>query len=163
MANPATCLETDGERIVVPRPNKMMQALVNYLNQLEYEIYVISASNQYSVVYIAKTFFGIPESHVFGMKPTTHKNQQGTEVLGNEIEEPGTVGEGKALTYWKFIGHIPPLITAGDSTTDLPILKLTHHLGLCIWVGKDKKVYEHIKKECNHPQTTFFLFRDLGF
>ncbi|MCP4151295.1 MAG: hypothetical protein GY757_26360, partial [bacterium] len=90
------CLEFDGIEVPVPYPCPKMKALVKYLYSLEYNVYVISASNHYPVLYVAGTFFKVPEANMTGMKPTVRDVPDHGSVLGNEITGPVTVGQGKA-------------------------------------------------------------------
>lgn len=158
-------LESGNFRVPVPSPNPVMQALVDYLKSLAYEIYIISASNHFSVRYVARVHFGIRESRVFGMKsrvtdikdPVSGKK---ITVLENQLIEPVTVGEGKADTYRNFAGSVPPLITAGDSNTDIQVFNLTDSAGLIIWVGKDDKKLAWVKQQVTQPENVYFLKRD---
>jgi len=152
-------LEVEGVRVPVPRPNAVMQALVKYLKNLGYTVYIISATNSYSVQYMAEAYFDIPATHAIGMRPTV-MNEENGGILGNEIDGPITVGEGKVEAYHQFIGAVPPLITAGDSTSDIQVLGLTSPQGLCIWAGDDEREYESIKNMLPHPHTAFFLKRE---
>jgi phosphoserine phosphatase len=153
-------LELGDVKVPVPSPNSLMKALLIYLKNLAYKIYVISASNHYSVKYVAEEFFGIPGANVFGMKPSLFEDRDNGLILGSEIDGPITVGEGKAEAYRQLIGTIPPLIAAGDSTTDFQMLNLIDPQGLCIWVGADDKQYESIKQKLDHPDTAYFLYRE---
>lgn len=152
-------LEVEGVRVPVPRPNAVMQALVGYLKNQGYTVYIISATNSYSVQYMAEEYFNIPATHAIGMRPTV-MNEENGGILGNEIDGPITVGEGKVEAYHQFIGAVPPLITAGDSTSDFQVLGLTSPQGLCIWAGDDEQEYESIKNMLPHPHTAFFLKRE---
>jgi phosphoserine phosphatase len=160
MAMEEDYLELDDVKVPVPRPNELMKALVFYLKSLDYKVYVISASNHYSVQYTAETFFDIPAANIFGMKPTLRQDTQYGKVLGSEIDGPVTVGEGKAETYRKYVGMVPPLLTAGDSTTDFEVLNLVDPRGICIWVRDDEKQYESIKQKLDYPSTAYFLYRE---
>lgn len=155
-------LEVEGVRVPVPRPNEVMQALVSYLKSLDYTVYIISATNSYSVQYMAEKYFDIPATHAIGMKPTL-MNEQNGGVLGAEIDGPITVGEGKVEAYHRFIGTVPPLITAGDSTSDIQVLGLTSPYGICIWAGDDEQKYEALKNMLPRPHTAFFLRRENTF
>ncbi len=159
MALKTPFLELGDVKVPVPSPNSLMKALLVYLKNLEYKIYVISASNHYSVQYVAEEFFGISGTNVFGMKPILWEDKNNGLILGDKIDGPITVGEGKAEAYRQFIGTIPLLIAAGDSTTDFQVLNLVDPRGLCIWVGKKNKQYESIKQKLDHPDTAFFLYR----
>jgi phosphoserine phosphatase len=160
MALETPFLELGDVKVPVPSPNLLMKALLVFLKTLDYKIYVISASNHYSVQYVAEEFFGIPGVNVFGMKPILWEDKTNGLILGNKIDGPITVGEGKAEAYREFIGTIPPLIAAGDSTTDFQVLNLVDPRGLCIWVGADDKQYESIKQKLAHPNTAYFLYRE---
>jgi len=124
---------------------------------------VISATNQYSVRFVAREFFNLPESRVFGIKPVVRKKQDPEKgeilVLSETLEPPVTVEEGKAELFKKVIGSTPPLIAAGDSTTDIPMLNLTGTPGLIIWVGTDEKQCESIKGRIKHPENLYFFRR----
>jgi len=67
---------------------------------------------------------------------------------------------GKVDAYREFIGTEPPLITGGDSTSDIPMLNLTHPRGLVIWVGESENDFESVKQQLLCPETAFFLKRD---
>lgn len=164
MASEDRFLQMGDFRVPLPSPSPLMQALVNYLKSLAYEIYIISASNHFSVRYVAEEFFGIPESHVSGMKPLVTEVTQPVSgkkvlVLRDRLEEPITVGDGKAEVYRKFAGSAAPLITAGDSTTDIPVLALTDPGGLIIWVGKDMEKLKIVEQKISHPGNIYFLKR----
>lgn len=152
-------LEVEGVKVPVPRPNIVMQALVGYLKVLGYTVYIISATNSYSVRYMAEEYFDIPATQVIGMRPTVIHEADNGGILGDEIDGPITVGEGKVEAYYRFIGVVPPLITAGDSTSDIQVLGLTSSQGLCIWAGDDEQEYESIKNLLPHPHTAYFLRR----
>jgi phosphoserine phosphatase len=150
-------LELEGERIPVPSPYPPMQNLLVRLKVLGYNIYIISATNQYTVRYVAKEYFGIPESNVFGMVPTVINDPQYGKIIADKIEGPVTVEEGKVEVYKKNIGSILPIISGGDSATDIMMLNLTDSNGLIIWVGKDEKKLESIKRDITHPEMVYFL------
>ena len=157
MNSPLEYLEIEGVKIPVPYPHPRMQALLVYLKSLGYEIYIISATNQYTVRYVAKEYFGVPETNTFGMVPSVQNDPQYGKIIGDEIEGPVTVVEGKVEVYKNNIGSVPPLISGGDSTTDIMMLNLTDPNGLIIWVGEDSKELEEIKKEVTHPEILHFF------
>ncbi len=136
-----------------------MQTLLVRLRSLGYEIYIISATNQYTVRYVANEYFGIPESNVFGMLPTVVNDPQYGKIIGDDIDGPVTVVEGKVEVYKKNLGSIPPIISGGDSTTDIMMLNLTDPNGLIIWVGEDENTLTSIKKKITHPEIIYFLKR----
>jgi phosphoserine phosphatase len=143
-------LEIEGEIIPVPVPHPVMQALVFYLHSLEYKVFVISASNQESVQWVAEEFFGIPRHRSFGMKQASSRREgRGDEmedVLEDWIDGPITVEEGKVEAYRQMVGKTPPLITGGDSTTDIPMLNLVHPEGLVLWVNNDPSGVETVNR-----------------
>ncbi len=161
MALETPFLELGDVKVPVPSPNSLMKVLLVFLKRLDYEIYVISASNHYSVQCVAEEFFGIPAANVFGMKPILWEDKDKGFILGNKIDGPITVGEGKAEAYRQLIGTVSPLLTAGDSTTDFQVLNLVDPQGLCIWVGNDEKKYNSIQQQLDHPNTAYFLYRDV--
>ncbi|MCP5054750.1 MAG: hypothetical protein GY940_46730 [bacterium] len=156
-------LEAEGVSVPVPYPNPVMYALVDYLYSLNYTIYIVSASHELSVRFVAKEYFGIPGNYVIGMRSQmTESKRNGTgnkagPVLTAEVKEPLTVGEGKVHAYRNTVGSISPLITAGDSTTDIPLLNLTHHQGIIIWVGGDEETLEHVNRDITDPKNLYFL------
>jgi len=152
-------LELEGVKIPVPYPHPVMQALLVRLESLGYEIYIISATNQFTVRLVAKEYFGVPETHVFGMVPSLTQHPRRGTLIGAEIEGPVTVVEGKVQVYKEKIGTAAPLISGGDSTTDIAMLNLTAPDGLIIWVGEDSGEGEEIKKDLQHPEIVYFFDR----
>lgn len=163
MACGAPVLKLPEAEVPVPAPHPVMQELVLLLKSLDYNIYVISATNQYSVRFVAGEYFDLPASHVFGIRQTLQKKQgpgKGADmILGDTLVPPVTVSGGKAELYKKHISSTPPLITAGDSETDIPMLNLAGRPGLVIWVGTDEKRYESIKQEIEYPDSLIFFRR----
>ncbi len=152
-------LELEGEKIPVPYPYPPMQTLLGRLRSLGYEIYIISASNQFTVRYVAKEYFGILESNAFGMLPTVVNDPRYGEIIGDDINGPVTAAEGKVEVYKKNIGSISPIISGGDSTTDIMMLNLTDSNGLIIWVGEDENKLASIQEDITHPEMVYFLKR----
>lgn len=155
-------LEAEGAKVPVPYANPIMQALVSYLTFLNYSIYIVSASSQWSVQYIAAEYFNVPPSRVVAMRNKLLTLAEGSEedpILSAELEEPLTVGDGKAAAYKKHISTLPPLITAGDSTSDLPILSLTAKKGLIIWVGETDRQLGWLKHSTPGQENIYFLKR----
>ncbi len=159
--SPELVLPDEDVKVPVPRPNPIMQALVKHLEKLDYRIFVVSASNHYSVCDVAETYFGIPGKNVFGMKPTLIKNPQHGLLIGDGIDGPITVSEGKVEAYRLLAGNVPPLLTAGDSTTDFEILNLVDQKGLCIWVGDNNETYETIRQRLAYTDTAYFFDSNL--
>jgi phosphoserine phosphatase len=153
-------LSAEGATVPVPIPNPVMQAVVKLLRAMGCDMYIISASHQIAVEYVAETYFGIPGNNVAAMRSKLINPDPATgPVLAAEVVPPMTVGNGKAENYRKYVGPVNPLITAGDSTTDLPVLNLTSEDGLIIWVGEDDSKLEWVKQNTPHPKNVFFLRR----
>lgn len=153
-------LEFEGVKVLVPRPHPVMQALVHYLKNLDYTAYIISATNSYSVRYMAENYFAIPAAQAFGMQPALSRGGENEDILGDTINGPITVGEGKVEAYHRFIGTIPPLVTAGDSESDIQLLCLTSPRGFCIWAAEDEQGYESIKNML-HPRPAYLLKKEM--
>jgi len=147
-------LQINGDRVPVPKPNPMMQELLKQLKQREYGIYVISATNVYSVRVAAARFFDLPQENVFGIQPELEEN---SSILKDKLVPPITVVEGKAQLYRDKISSSPPLITGGDSSTDLPMLNLTHPGGLVIWVDKSGNGAGKIEEKLDNPGALFVV------
>jgi phosphoserine phosphatase len=160
MSSKEPFLEVEGVKVPVPSPNPVMQALVLFLKTLHYNIYIISATNLYSVQLAAREFFGIPDDHVFAMRPGVYRHDIYGNVLCDYIDGPVTVTQGKVDTYKKMISNIPPSITGGDSTTDIPMLNLTDPDGLIIWVKKDMtgdETQKSLMQTITNPGCLYFL------
>ena len=143
-------------RVPVPYPNPVMQSLLLLLKLKGFNIYVISASTQSSVEIVAREFFGIDKSHVFGLKSKTI-NVGGCQVLSSDLEPPLTIRERKANVYRQYISPVKPLITAGDSEMDAPLLNLADENGLSLWIGDNRERYEEMKKKIQYPENFVFL------
>lgn len=149
--------------VPVPVPHPVMAALLELLKYLEYKIFVISATNQYSVRFVAREFFNLPAERVFGINPVVEKKvDPGGEdilLLGDTLQQPVTVAQGKADLYRKYIGTKPPFIAAGDSESDIPMLNLVENPGLVLWVGIDDKKYAIIQGRVKHPGNLYYFRR----
>jgi len=137
-------IEIENERVPIPFVNPVMEILVVFLKKLNYEIFVISASNAMSVKLISKEFFDIPEENAYGIESRIRKIDRELSIFTNELIEPAPVGEGKAQLYFKEKGDILPLIVVGDSRWDIPLLKTVHKNGISIWVGEDENIAKDI-------------------
>ncbi|MGE5340098.1 MAG: HAD family hydrolase [Candidatus Omnitrophota bacterium] len=153
-------LEAEGEEIPVPVPNPAMQALVFYLRQTHYRVFIISATNRYSVQVVAEECFGIPGSHVLAMQPAVFHHPVHGEVLTDTLVGPVTVGTGKVDAYRRAVGHTPPVIGGGDSPTDIPVLNLTDPHGLVIWVERNPHTFripDALIQQFSYPQNLYVL------
>ncbi len=111
-------------------PDPWMHALVRLLQKYSVEVYVLSASSAIAVQVVAERFFGIEPTHAFGIRTNVVN-----EILTDELVEPAPVGAGKVEVYHQFIGTVQPVVAAGNSLSDVPMLRLLHPEGLRIWRG----------------------------
>lgn len=160
LRSPAAFLEIEGVKVPVPRPNPIMRTLVSYLEELSYTIYIISATNSISVKVTAEEFFNIPNTRAIGMQPSVMDDEKLGRVIGNTIDGPITVNDGKVDAYRQVIGSSPPYITGGDSASDYEMLNLTHPDGLILWAGNDENKFESLKQYLDYPQNAYFLRRN---
>jgi len=147
-------LELEKSFIPVPFPHPGMVSFVDQLRTLGYQICVISASNEISARLAAWKFFSIPPSYVHGIR---QGEQSG--ILTIELRQPLPIGRGKVEVYRKFVGAIDPLVSAGDSIFDVPLLQLTEPRGMSIWVGEEKGGYESIRQKIGADRNVRFLLR----
>lgn len=155
-------IELAEARVPVPRPNPVMQAFLKRIADIGFRIYVISATNIQSVRLTCRELFGLPEARAFGIRsilafdpdPASGNKQA---VLTDKLEEPVTIGEGKVEAFKRFISPNPPLIAAGDSLSDVPMLNMVPPFGLAIWVSRPGTDPAAITPHLTHPQPFFLL------
>jgi phosphoserine phosphatase len=122
----------DGVSVPVPRPRRFMKGLVQELQTSGWEVYVISASAQAAAESASGYFFGIPRERVLGVRSVIDRGR-----FTRELVEPAPVGAGKADVYRASIGSERPLLVAGDSMLDLPMMDLASSVGICLWCGTE--------------------------
>lgn len=137
-----------------PRPHSVMRSVVNLLRQRDYDVCVISASNAVSVRIASATLFGIPPHRAFGVESALN----GVTLTGI-IHTPTPIHEGKAAVYRRHFGDVAPLITAGDSMMDFPLLQLTDPLGISLWVGNDRAAFRLLRHSIPFPQIFCYVPR----
>lgn len=149
--------------VLKPSVNKIMSDIILKLQTLDFKIYVISASSEISVKYLASEYFGLDSDYVFGMK-NGRKISNKKEYLTDKIEEPAPCFEGKAKLYKNIISDNPPIITAGDSKNDIAFMNLTDKSGIKFWIQKleddDKsyhKSWEKCKNEFDDISNVYFI------
>jgi phosphoserine phosphatase len=135
-------IEIQGENLPVPRANPDMIPLIRLLKKLKYHIMIISASNHFSVRVAAVELLKLPGSRAFGIRPrlsyVRDSSQSGrTAILTGRLCQPVPWARGKAELYHRLCPGIAPLITGGDSRSDLFLLDLTHPQGLAIWAARE--------------------------
>ena len=145
-------IEAGGGILAMPYPHPVMLSLVRTLELLKYRIYVITSSNEVAARIIASQFFNIPASRVFGLR---HRIEH--DIFTNELLHPVPVDNGKVETYLKYVGVIPPIITGGSTSSDIPLLRLTDPYGLCLWVGGDRIRFESAQVRIGGTQQFHFV------
>lgn len=131
----------DGDKIKIPKQNTIMREIINMLQNMDYKIYIISASNDVSVKVTASMFFHISSEFTFGIKSVVHNGK-----LTDEIIEPVPVGFGKVQLYNFLIGKSLPFIVASDSELDLPLFELCDNGGIALIVGENKSLIKKVKR-----------------
>ncbi len=149
-------LELERSFIPVPYPHPLMQRLVARLRDTGYQTYIISASNEISARLIAWKMFGITPFKVFGIRQRSDSG-----VLTDRLIEPIPIDQGKAEVFRKYVGETNPLVTAGDSYLDVPMLRLTDAAGLTIWVGEETVAYEAAHQRVGAGRRFFFVHRPI--
>ncbi len=152
-----TYLQLEGEMIPVPRPNPLMQEVLVLLAQLNYEIYIISASNQFTVREVARHYLNVPACHSFGIVPELERTGDDSPILTDRLEQPLPITDGKEKIYFDRISSELPLVTGGDSDTDIFLMNLTHPGGIAIWRGDSGKKFQYINQNLKQPECLFTL------
>jgi len=132
---PGKWLEADGVRVPVPRADPLMLRLLDRLRSMKFAIYVISASNHFSVRTTVSEYLGLPPQRAWGILPIAVTGENGSPVLTDKLVDPVPYGHGKPELFHRELGDRPILVGAGDSISDIPILNLTSPKGLVIWAG----------------------------
>jgi HAD superfamily phosphoserine phosphatase-like hydrolase len=153
MAPHAVEIMIDDCIVPVPRPHPVMQEFIRLLRRRGYRTLIVSASNQFSVRVVAREFFDIPECDAYGIEPDCDESG----LLTGKLIDPVPIHHGKVATVRKILGNTPPLITAGDSMLDLPMLRLCHERGLVIWAGSPAGMGHEIVNDFPDSQSIFFM------
>ncbi|MCK4889766.1 MAG: haloacid dehalogenase-like hydrolase [Candidatus Aminicenantes bacterium] len=138
-------LEHSGEKISIPHVDTGIRVLVSLLKKENYDINVISASNSISVKIVAEEYLGLQKSKVFGVESEFVEYEGGKLKLTGKLKEPVPVNNGKAELYHVAFGDELPLITAGDSELDFPMLDLVCEGGIVLWRGEEGSVFEKLR------------------
>jgi len=163
LRSPHRYIEIEGETVPIPRINPTMFGLLRLLRKLKYRIMVISASNHFSVRLVAGELLQLPRSQAFGIRSLLkyikpESAQEKIAVLTGILQKPIPWARGKAEVYARRAGQGHPLITGGDSETDIFLLNLAHPLGLVIWAGKDQNRIKSLQKKLDHPRNLYPLY-----
>lgn len=141
-------IDIDGFKVPIPKPNLIMQAIINYLHSKNIQINIITTSNQISAQLICWYYFGISNSNVFGGKVKVNWNGK-IKALSEEIPFAN-----EKVNTLKRIKDNRPIITGGDGVWDRYLLDYTDSKGIRLWLGKDDEEYFKLKNE---------YFQDLAF
>jgi len=133
---PTDELEAEGVRVPVPRPDPVMLHLVQRLQQSNFDVFVISASNHITVRTVSSEFLGIRPDHAWGIRSITTTGQQGKKVFSVKLASPVPYGKGKVDLFRLKLKNCIPLVSGGDSISDIPLLNLTFRTGVVFWAGE---------------------------
>ena len=156
MSGNGSTIEVEGFSVPTPRPDPRMTALLRSLEKMNFRIYIISASNQISVRTVAAEYFNLNPEHAWGITTTIRPDPRGRPTLTTEIMEPFPYGPGKTELFHLHLGNRYPLISAGDSESDIPLLNLTPDEGMIFWCG-DTEVLKRRPSSFRNPGIVTFL------
>lgn len=155
-------LDHSGVQISIPHIDPGMRALILLLKKENFEICVISASNSISVNIIVEEYLELDGEKGFGIESEVIKNEGGELLLTDRLKEPAPVNEGKAELYRNIFGMEMPLLTAGDSELDFPMLDLVCDGGIVLWRGDEGRELENLRSLIGDRASVISL-RQLGF
>jgi phosphoserine phosphatase len=140
--------------IRVPKPEVVpkMQVLVMWLHRHEFEVYVVTATNQWAAEVVAPDFFGIPSDRVIGVRTAIEEGR-----LTKRICRPAPIGDGKRDAWKAQFKERKPLLGAGDSKGDHALLNLVEAFGLVLWAGshEDRPALNNVLQiDLNQLETT---------
>jgi phosphoserine phosphatase len=154
-------IEIENVKVRVPKPHPVMLKFIEFLKQKKFNIFIISATNIFSVRIAGSYLFDIPKENCFGINPEILKSKNKEKfneiILSERIKKPLTVSTGKAELYNSIISNTRPLITAGDSESDVLMLNLVDKRGFSLWIGDDIKRYKKIKKKIDTPDRFYYF------
>jgi len=117
--------------IPVPESIAPMVVVLEWLRLAGYRCVIVTSTNQWSAEVCAWHHFGIEPRDVIGIANKTKNGQ-----LQKQLETPVPIGEGKVDAV-RSLGQ--PLVAAGNSENDVPMLATVPKGGLVIWVGSDRE------------------------
>lgn len=133
------------------RRHTQMYELVRALDDVGFDVWVVSATNEWSVQAFAERAFGVPRQRVLGNRVVADDDG----ILTDRTRDPVLFGQGKVDIIEETIGRAPALVF-GDSDTDLEMLQAATHLAVLI--DRGEQVMLDAAAECNwavQPQEAF--------
>jgi phosphoserine phosphatase len=114
------------------RIHREIRQLIAALDELGFEVWVVSATNQWTVETFAELEFGVPTQRVLGNRIAFADDG----LLSSRTVEPVLYRQGKADIIEQEIGRRPALVF-GDSWTDFEMMCQAEHLAVLIDRGRD--------------------------
>ena len=149
-------LEDIDVRVPIPKPDPILQSLIIKLQHSGFEVYLVSATNYWTVKIVGAEYYGLPESNIVGMKTKLIPNSSGGEITANLLE-PTPMGEGKAIIMKKITDRLT--IAAGNSKQDFELLQMVDENGLVIWVGNDTSLVNSLRAFLGDKKNLFVVDR----
>ena len=114
-----------------------MQKWIQRLRDLDFKIYVITASIKWAVEPGAKRFYNIPFENVLGVETFVDKG-----VITQIPVTPITWRDGKAEALLKATNGVQPFFCAGNTSGDSSLLKLAKHALALRTQSKPSKLFD---------------------
>ena len=106
--------------------------LMGRLSHAGFDVWIVSATNRWSVEAFAERGFGVPPERVLGNRVTVDEKGRLTDAT----QHPVLFGEGKVDIIDQEIGRRPAIVL-GDSITDLEMMEHATHMPLLIDHGNE--------------------------
>lgn len=131
-----------GERLPVEygiRPFGVVRAVMEWLRQQGHEVWIVSATNQWTVEVAARECFGVSADRVVG-----NRVEVADGLLTERLVSPAMFGPGKVVGIERDIG-VRPVVVFGDSETDAEMMSYAE-LGVLVDRG-DVRLQERAVEE----------------
>jgi phosphoserine phosphatase len=136
------------------RPYPPMVKLIHRMQQAGFEIWIISATNRWTVEAYARKFLSVPPERIVGITPLV---ENGRITSKPDPSVPITGGPGKVAAIQRFIRKIP-VFAAGDSVGDFEMLSMATTLRLFIDKG-DPSLRKRIQQRRDQGETQWLIQR----
>ncbi len=130
LLRPGGRLRLESRTIPLPRPHPVMREVIDGMRVLGVDWFVLTASGQIQAETAVETLYDAPRSRVIGLRSGVKDG-----VLTRHLVPPYPIGHGKPVAFRQMVSSLPPVVGAGDSLLDIPMLKLVHPNGVCLWRG----------------------------